>query len=203
MKYLIFRKFSFNHIYFLLYAIFVLAQKILKDNLKGDKIAKEFFNIYLVIISRLLSFIPYLIYKKLSKTMREKKENKLKVDIKYMYTNKTKKTKKNTKYSFIVAIFEFIAEIVRSIFYFFNNDFSFSNYQLEIIFIFNTVTVYFGSYFILHYHFYKHHYLSFWVNLACLIAFLIIDIIELIKNKISQYPFYILSFIKLLKLILM
>ena len=39
--------------------------------------------------------------------------------------------------------------------------------------------------------------------MACLIAFLIIDIIELIKNKISQYPFYILSFIKLLKLILM
>ena len=91
--------------------------------------------------------------------MREKKENKLKVDIKYMYTNKKKKKKKNTKYSFIVAIFEFIAEIVRSIFYFFNNDFSFSNYQLEIIFIFNTVTVYFGSYFILHYHFYKHHYI--------------------------------------------
>ena len=86
---------------------------------------------------------------------------------------------------------------------FFNDKPSALTYQLEILMIFNTVTQYFASYFILKYQFYKHHYLSFGINFTCLIIFLIIDIIGLIQNKISQYQFYICTLLKILKYILL
>ena len=91
MKYLIFGKFSFNHIYFIFYAVFLLVHKIIKDNLKGDKIAKNFFYVYLVVLSRLLSIIPYLIYKRLSKTKRDEKKTKLRININYRYNENSKK----------------------------------------------------------------------------------------------------------------
>ena len=85
MKTVIFGSFTFNHIYFLLYALARVVHQILKDNCKGDEIADDFFSVYLIVISRLLSVIPYLIYKKLSKSRREIKGNNLKKDIIYIY----------------------------------------------------------------------------------------------------------------------
>ena len=205
MKYLIFGKFSLNHIYFLFYAVFVLVHKIIKDNLKGDKIAKNFFYLYLVVLSRLLSIVPYLIYKKLSKTNKDEKRSKSIINITYRHDSisKIELKKKIAKSTFIVAIFEFIAEIFQSIFFFLNKESSISNYQLEIFLVFNTVTQYFASFLILNYQFYKHHYLSFGINLGCLVISLIVDIIELIRNKISHYQFYIFALLKMLKQILM
>ena len=74
MKYLIFGKFSFNHIYFLFYAIFRTIQEVLEDNLKGNEVAIKFYILYLTVISRLLSVIPFFIHKKLSKNKERRKK---------------------------------------------------------------------------------------------------------------------------------
>ena len=88
-------------------------------------------------------------------------------------------------------------------FFFFNDEPSLIKYSLKIFLIFNTITQYVVNYFILNFHFYKHHYLSFWINFGCLIIFLIIDVIELIYRNISQYQFYILASLKLVEYILL
>ena len=207
MKYLIFGKFSFNHIYFLLYAIFAFTREVMKDYLKGNEVASNFYSAYLVILSRFLTVFPFLIYKKLSKSKREgenreAKKSKSEGEIDYIYNDKNNDIQKHlAKSTFLVAIFEFLAEIPICIFYFFDSVPFSSNYQLEIIMIFNTVTQYFASYFILNYQFYKHHYLSFGINFSCSIIFLIIDIAEIVKQKIIQYQFYISGFLRMLKLI--
>ncbi len=78
MKYIIFGNFSFNHIYFLLYAVFTPISSILKNNINGNEVEKSFYSFYLVILSRLLAIIPFLIYKKLSKSKREKENQESK-----------------------------------------------------------------------------------------------------------------------------
>ena len=204
MKWLICGSFSFNHIYFLLYAVFRIIHQVLKDFLKISEIADNFFFVYLIVLSRLLSFIPFLIHKKLSKIRREEKERKDKNKIKYIYHDQTKEGKKKlAKHTFIIALCELLGDLVICIFYFFNKETSFPNYHLKIFLIFNTVTQYIANYYILNFHFYKHHYLSFWINFGCLILFLIVDVIELVTRKISQYHFYILACIKIVKYILL
>ena len=88
MKYLIFGKFSLNHIYFLFYPFIMMIQKLLEDNLKGNAIAKKFFYVYLAILSNLFSVIPFIIYRRLSKRKKVEKENKARNDIDYIYNDK-------------------------------------------------------------------------------------------------------------------
>ena len=66
MKLIIFGKFSFNHIYFLFYALFTLIRSIFSDLLfEGAKHDSQYFySIYLVTLSRFISIIPLLINKK-------------------------------------------------------------------------------------------------------------------------------------------
>ena len=200
------RKFNFNHIYFLFYALFRTPAYILKDFLQNkNEVASNFFDFYVIILSRLLSVIPYFIYKKLSKTNREENEEskrKERNEIIRKFNDEAKRLKKKlAKSIFILAIFEFLGESISSIFYFLTS--SYSSYQMTILMTFNTVTQYLGSHFILHYQFYKHHYLSFGINFACSIIFLIYDIIELAKNKVSQYQFYIYFLLRMVKFILL
>jgi hypothetical protein len=68
--------------------------------------------------------------------------------------------------------------------------------------IFNTMTQYLFSYFILNYHFYKHHYLSFGINIFGIIILIINDIILIIYKDISDYQYFILIIMRLVKLIL-
>ena len=162
----------------------------------------------MVVLSRLLAIIPFLIYKKFSKSKREKenqesKRTKNEGEIKYIYNDKSKETQKHlARSTFIVAIFEFLAESLICIFYFFNDLPNISSVELGLFTIFNTVTQYFGSYFILNYHFYKHHYLSFGINFACAIIFLIIDIIEIVKTEITEYQYYVYILLRILKFLL-
>ena len=206
MKWLILRKFNFNHIYFLFYALFRTPAYILKDFLQNkNEVASNFFDFYVIILSRLLSVIPYFIYKKLSKTNREENEEskrKERNEIIRKFNDEAKRLKKKlAKSIFILAIFEFLGESISSIFYFLTS--SYSSYQMTILMTFNTVTQYLGSHFILHYQFYKHHYLSFGINFACSIIFLIYDIIELAISKVSQYQFYIYFLLRMVKFILL
>ena len=93
MKFLIFGKFSFNHIYFLFYPLSSIIKDILIVLLEKKGISRYFYLMYLQILSRFLAFIPYIINKKLSK--RKNKEIKYKNgnhEIEYIY-NGPKKNK--------------------------------------------------------------------------------------------------------------
>ena len=67
MKFLIFGKFSFNHIYFLFYPLTNIIKYILTNIIDNKKIAKDFYLIYITILSRFLAFIPYIIKKSFRK----------------------------------------------------------------------------------------------------------------------------------------
>ena len=89
MEFLIFGKFSFNHVYFLFYVISKIIEKILTNILSNNNISGKFYSMYIIFLSRILSIIPLLIYKRLSKN--KKKEPKAKTnenDIQYIYNDK-------------------------------------------------------------------------------------------------------------------
>lgn len=201
MKYIIFGKFSLNHIYFLCYALCILFREILYDCLfgKSNKTSGKFFSSYIVILSRFISIIPFLINKNLSKSRKSKLEqNKKQHGINYIYNDYNKLSKNFKKNIFKVSIFEFLSKSLICIFYFCNNKPEIlSYYSLQIYLVINTITQYFISHFVLNYNFYKHHYLSLDINLFCIFIFFIIDITQIINKKISEYPIinilYILS----------
>ena len=58
------------------------------------------------------------------------------------------------------------------------------------------------SYIVLNYHFYKHHYLSFGINIGCIIFLIIVDTEQIIEKKIVDYQFYILIVMHIIKLLL-
>ena len=77
-----------------------------------------------------------------------------------------------------------------------------SYYTLQINIILNTITQYMVSYLILNYQFYKHHYLSFGINIGCIIFLIIVDIEQIIEKKIIDYQVYIVIVMKILRLLL-
>ena len=208
MKLIIFGKLDFNHIYFLLYSLCTFIPVILKELLYENKntISSYFYSMYVSILSRFLSLIPFLINKRLAanKNSKDNERNKSELKIKYIYNNKTPTKKIKLIISiFKVAIFEFLAEALICIFYFLNNKPEVQIiYPLQIFLAIDTITQYLVSHFVLDYTFYKHHYLSFGINIFCIIIFLIIDIIEIVDRKISDYQFYIYDFMRILKLFL-
>lgn len=210
MKLIIFGKFSFNHIYFLFYALFTLIRSIFSDLLfEGAKHDSQYFySIYLVTLSRFISIIPLLINKKLSKRKKSKEkeqnDNNSSKKINYIYNDEKKILKKQTFISTLkVAIFEFLAEFIICLFHFLNDKPEVvSYYSLQLNLIFNTVTQYFVSHFVLNYTFYSHHYLSFGINIFCTLIFLIIDIIEIVNREISEFQFYIYIFMRIIRLFL-
>ena len=218
MKLLIFRKFTFNHIYFLFYALFTITREILKGKLyqENSKITQNFYMMYIVILSRFISSIPFAINKKLSKGNNEKPKNinlnnndntdnlSSEHGVTFIYNENPDTFGKNlVKSTLIVSIFEFLAESLICIFYFFNDKPEIiSSYSPQMFLIFNTMTQYLFSYFILNYHFYKHHYLSFGINIFGIIILIINDIILIIYKDISDYQYFILIIMRLVKLIL-
>ena len=210
MELITFGKFNFNHIYFLFYAVNTLIRSIfsdlLFDNTRDD--CHHFYSMYLIILSRSLSLIPYLINKKLSK--RKNKKGNLQRDsinnkrISNFYKNRKNIWSKPAIISTIrVSIFEFLAELIISLFHFFNdNNEIVYDYSLKVKLIFNTVTQYLVSHFVLNYKFYSHHYLSFGINIFCILIFLIFDIIDISNKGITDYQFYIYIFVMIIRLFL-
>ena len=171
MKLIIFGKLDLNHIYFLLYSLCTFIPVILKELLYENKntISSYFYSMYISILSRFLSLIPFLINKRLTanKNSKDNKRNKSELKIKYIYNNKTPTKKIKLIISiFKVAIFEFLAESLICIFYFLNNKPKVQIiYPLQIFLAIDTITQYLVSHFVLDYTFYKHHYLSFGINI--------------------------------------
>ena len=76
----------------------------------------------------------------------------------------------------------------------------YSSYSLSIYTIINCVILYIISYYILKTNFYKHHYLSFLINFICFIICIIIDIVEITKQEITEYRYYLYIFVRIIRL---
>ena len=205
MKFLIFGKFSFNHIYFLFYPLSFIIKDILIAIFDKHEISRYFFFMYLKFLSRFLAIIPYLINKKLSKKKNDeqkKKNNKHEVEYIYNVTKTNKINKRLIKSILRIAIFGFLAESLNCIFHFINNKPEALRYTMQIFLVINTMTQYIVSYFVLNYHFYKHHILSFVINIFVCVIFIVFDIIEIVDRKITDYQYYILLFLRTIRLFL-
>ena len=89
-------------------------------------------------------------------------------------------------------------------FYFFNNEPKVvSVYVLNVYLIFNTVTLYIISYLVLKTYFYKHHYLSLFINTICFLVSLVGDIITIINLNIKEANYYIYILIRIIRLVLL
>ena len=211
MDFIIFGKFSFNHIYFLFYALCTLLPQIFRDILYKNKntISQNFYSMYIEILSRFLAIIPYSINKKLSKSNKEKsKQSKIsssELEVNYIYYDITKDLSTSLMKSILkVCIFEFLAIFLICIFYFINDKPEvIIIYPLQIYLIINTINQYLVSHFVLNYQFYKHHYLSFGINIFCTLFFLITDIIEIVDRGINDYQYYIYVLMRLIRLLLL
>ena len=185
-----------NHIFFLLFFISYFTKQFLNQmsKKKGDVyLVRSLFNIYIYTISDLFSFILYLNEKrkntytaKFSSDDKNKNNNnnrisnKSNLSIKYIYQYKTHKYAKIFRLYFkifLVALSDLLAQLVILIFYIINPG---SQPYLDYLLIFNIFFKYLFSRIFLKNRFYKHHYLSFIINI---ISLLIFSIIQHIKNK--------------------
>ena len=184
-----------NHIFFLLFFISYFTKQFLNQmsKKKGDVyLVRSLFNIYIYTISDLFSFILYLNEKRKNiytakfssddknKNNNNRISNKSNLSIKYIYQYKTHKYAKIFRLYFkifLVALSDLLAQLVILIFYIINPG---SQPYLDYLLIFNIFFKYLFSRIFLKNRFYKHHYLSFIINI---ISLLIFSIIQHIKNK--------------------
>ena len=203
MKYIIFQKPNIYHLFFIGYFIAMFFREILNDLLFENLRTKSsnLYRMYVYILSHLLSFIPYFISNYLSKRNVKINVNRNHGKV-YIYNKGIKKYK--GKYLFkqilIVSLFGFFSEAALYIFYLINNNLkSVSSYSLGIYLIINTVLIYIVSYFVLKAYFYKHHYLSLFINLIFFLVTLVIDILMIIDSNIKGAGYYIYNLIKIIR----
>ena len=159
---------------------------------------------YICILSKLLSFIPYFISRILSKR-RSKKDSNCNHDNIYIYNKGIKKYRGKFlfKQILIVSLFGFFSEAVLYIFILINNNYeSIKSYNLGIFLVLNTVVIYFVSYYVLKTYFYKHRFLSLFINSICFLVTLICDIITIVNLSIKEVSYYIYILIRIIRLIL-
>ena len=206
MKFITFQKPNIYHFFFLGYFLALFSKDCLIYYLSDNYIYKsgQLYGMYIYILSHLLSFIPYFISKCLSK--RKIKVDTINSDETYIYNDVI--TQYEDKYFFkqilIVSLFSFFSEAVYYIFYLINNNLdAVTTYSLGIYLILNTVVIYLVSYLLLKTYFYKHHYLSLFINSICFLISLICDIITIIYLNKKAVNYYINILIRIIRLILL
>ena len=205
MKIITFQKFSWNHMLFLAYFIISFCRRLLILEIFDYEPEKSgyFCIMYNNILSHILAIIPHMISKYLSKRKNKEKEKQSEGIIEYIYHKNFFKGRNIFKSTLLVSVFDFSAEAIIFLFYFINNKHKvIYYYSLNSYLIFNTVTQYLGSYFVLKTYFYKHHYLSFLINSVCILIALTLDIIFIVEDGIVEYQYYIFIIIRLIRLVL-
>ena len=208
MKCIIFQKFTLNYLFLLLFlAVSIFRKKVQKPLFESmQKKAMYFFLMYIVILSYFLAIIPFLIVKYLSKRRNKKQQSEKalnNIENKTSYLHNKDKYAKNFffKYTILVSIFDFLGEACIFVFYFLNDNMEIINlYSLRTYLIFNIMMQNITSYIVLKTYLYKHHWLSIFMNIFCILSCLIMDIIMIIKGKITDFRYYIFILIRLIRI---
>ena len=195
-------EFNWNHIYFLLHILsffcrhYVISMLTKDDNRKTYEI--KFFNIYMYTLSNLFSIFFHLISRKRSKRRKKKSDNnKLKrtktdksnYNIELIYSNeKPINFKKILKRTLLVSISDLLAQILV---FLLNLFVKMGKVKLDFITIFNILSIYLFSRLLLNFHFYKHHKLSFYINIICIIIMGSVDIYN-VQNWHINVSYYII-----------
>ena len=208
MKCITFQKPNIYYLFFLGYFISIFSRDYINDLLFNHSKYKSvyLYRMYVYILSHLLSFIPYLISNNFHSKKREKAQRNNSNDTIYIYNDQIKNYQGLYlfKQILIVSLFGFFSEAVLYVFYLINNnEKSVTSYNLGIYLIINTVLIYLASYFVLKTYFYRHHYLSLFINSICFLITLVIDIIIIKNAKIKEVNYYIYNLIKIIRLILL
>ena len=195
-KYFLFPKPHLKHLLFLFFFISSFAKKFVQIFLEGkESLALEFFKLYVYNFGDFLTIIPFLIIKKRSKQKKEdNKDEELtrsgKVDkIDYLVYDPSEKVKKNekgrTKYILIITISDFISQISTVIFHIIKEEekLKVTQSKLNSLLAFNAIVIVLFSRIFLDIRFYSHHWFSFLLNILCLLALSVIDIIEIINDS--------------------
>ena len=208
MRAILFQKFNFNYIYFILYLFSCIIttyiestiggeeKKEIEDNDKNQDIDKgqliNVINLFIVSISDFLAIILYCVKRRLSgeeniSRSLTKSDDDTKPDrsySNYIYNNAFEdEIIKRTKYmninTMLVGIFEFLSDTIYFLYFvFFSFEKNANFYLLNCTVIFQILLQYFLSRIILKAYFYKHHYLSIFINIASFIILFILDVVN-------------------------
>jgi hypothetical protein len=200
-------EFSVNHFFFIMiffiYFIrfFILYLASLED--AGTQVSNKFFNIYIFTISNLMSAVLFCIVKvrsrrknkKLKKqelSLRPKKDSQTSsktMNLELIYEKKSPVNKcKLLRRTFVVSVADLSAQYFVFIFYIF---FEISRIQIDVVLIFNILSKYILSRLILKTNYYKHHHLSFLLNILCFVLFSLTDIQSMYRNWNTNIIYFI------------
>ena len=215
-KKIIFGKLNFNYIYFVLYIIIIflsLEIKILNFTDKSEFEANDYLVykilfLYMYNFSNLLVIIPILMMKNLNKnnendkidisSLNEVKQNHESSNLIYNDINDTEISKRKKIflfYSFLAAIFDFLAKFIEILFYVVCDGNIFEPYVFSYSIPFDIILQFISSHFILKIYFYKFQYFALSINIIIFIVILTIDIINIIYyNSFRPIVFFFYSF---------
>lgn len=208
MRTILFQKFNFNYIYFILYLFSCIITTYIESTIEGEEKKENedndkksdidkgqlinVINLFIVCISDFLAIILYFVKRRLSGEENisknlTKPDDDSKSDrtySNYIYNNAFEdEIIKRTKYmninTFFVGIFEFFSDIIYFLYFvFFSFEKNANFYLLNCTVIFQILLQYFLSRFILQAYFYKHHYLSILINIVSFITLFVLDVVN-------------------------
>ena len=185
-------EFSVNHFFFIMifFVYFIRFYILYLSSLeeKGTQASEKFFNIYIFTISNLFSAGLFCIVKVRSRrknkklkrqelSLRHKKDSQVSsktMNLELIYEKKSPVNKfKLLIRTFIVSVADLSAQYFVFIYYIF---FEIGRIQIDVVLIFNILSKYLLSRLILKTNYYKHHHLSFLINILCFVLFCLTDI---------------------------
>ena len=208
MKYFLFPKFNCNHFLFISYFFISSIRELINRKMRYTKDIISTFNYYyLSSLSDFISIFPIIIIKfrsRRSKIYNDEDINTRKNSDKeqLIYNNMENETKCATfkkiyKIYILLSFFDFLAQYSKVTYSVIiqKTHIPVKSFNLNSVLIFEIIAQYLCNRIILHYLFYKHHYLSFSINIIFIIILGVIDMIQISKtgNKAIMSFFYILS----------
>ena len=211
MKYFLFSKFETKHFLFLSYFIISTSRGVINSFSDPTKDICLIFNYYyLCSFSDFLSIVPILIIKKRTKSSKiyineEIKAQKNTEDEELIYVDQSIENKKRILkkiYKIIIgtSICEFLALYSKAIYFIIiqKQNIYYKTVNLNSVLIIDIIGQYIFNRIILKYLFYRHHYLSFFINILFLIILVTMDIIDINKKDNNPKATFIFILIRIL-----
>ena len=191
-KYFFIPKPHLKHLSFLFFFVIAIAKDLIQDTIEeSNSLSYPFFKVYIYIISDFLSIIPYLIIKIRTKDKKSDSNSRYfffccskKKDL--IYVNQEKQiNRKNILNILLLASLDYIAQISMLIYYLLKNEFTLDikEVNLNSLLIFNIIFIISLSKLMLHTRFFRHHYFSCLIIILILSVLVVLDIIQINKDK--------------------